>query len=104
MSRAQPVAREGTNRPKSGVKRESKRGTKPLQAQAHSPVEGFPTAGKGAGIPYEPSSETDFLLKWVRKCLIKLHHLVFCRFASQSDDDVFGVETCGKASNDGMKS
>ena len=67
LSRAQPVAREGTNRPKQGVKHESETAMKPLQAKAHLAFEAFPTAGKGVGIPYEASSETDFLLKWVRR-------------------------------------
>ena len=67
--------RAARNSMKSGVSK-SETATKPLQAKAHLSFEVFPTVGKGVGIPYEPSSETDFLLKWVCRWFTSLHQFL----------------------------
>jgi len=54
----------------SGVRQMPPTGGKPLQRKRFQETQGFPTVGKGVGIPighdYAPSRKADSLIKWVR--------------------------------------
>jgi len=55
-----------------------------LQRKRFQETQGFPTVGKGVGIPighdYAPSRKADSLIKWVRIKFTREHHLVLHQF------------------------
>ena len=70
--------------------------------------QGVPAVGTGAGIGSQgevsPSSGTDFVVRWVRRWVTRLHHIVLHQFWSQGDGEEAEVAECGKANKDGIKS